>query len=246
MYPPRLPVLVFAALTCLPAIQPQRVHAEWWSRAPTDFEECADAAEKSATKEEKTAALAQCNAKFAGRRKPGGGYAYYDFMQDRSFDIAGPNPTPDEQKFIDQQYTQYLERQRHANMSSAMMTRPQPQDLQRASLKDLNVRAAIEPPKPTVPALPPQRPVKPPAAAQAAMAPVGTAVAPAGTPEARARAKAAQCAKGVVRDSFSCNFPVLSEKLDELKKMLAGPGQSQAQGQLATAPKAPKRADIRN
>ena len=43
-------------------------------------------------------ALAECNAKFAGRRKPGGGYAYYDFMQDRTFDIAGPNPTPEEQK----------------------------------------------------------------------------------------------------------------------------------------------------
>ena len=40
----------------------------------------------------KTASLAECNAKFAGRRKPGGGYTYFDFMQNRSFDIAGPEP----------------------------------------------------------------------------------------------------------------------------------------------------------
>ena len=82
-----------------------RASAQWWNRAPVDFEECAEAAGKLATKEEKSAALAECNAKFAGRRKPGGGYTYYDFMQDRSFDIAGPNPTPEEQRHIDEQYT---------------------------------------------------------------------------------------------------------------------------------------------
>lgn len=239
MYRPRLPILVFAALTCLPAAQPQRAHAEWWSRSPTDFEECADAAEKSASKEEKTAALAQCNAKFAGRRKPGGGYVYYDFMQDRSFDIAGPNPTPDEQKFIDQQYTQYLERQRHSNMSSAMMSRPQPQELQ-PTLREMTARAAIEPPKPAMPAPPPQpRPAKPPAAAAQGGVPP-----PASTAEARARIKAAQCAKdGGRRDSFSCNFPVLSEKLDELKRMFTGPRETAA---APPAAKAPKRADARN
>src|SRR4051794_16343456 len=196
-------------------MQPQRAHADWWSRSPTDFEECADAAEKSATKEEKTAALAQCNAKFAGRRKPNGGYVYYDFMQDRSFDIAGPNPTPEEQKFIDQQYTQYLERQRHANMSSAMMSRPQPQDIQPTLLRDMTARAAIEPPKPAMPSPPPQRPSKPPAAPQAGPMPPPAAP-PGANAEARARLKVAQCAKdGWRRDSFSCNFPVLSEKLDE-------------------------------
>ena len=89
--------------------------AQWWKRAPVDFEECADAAEKAANKTEKTAALADCNAKFAGRRKPGGGYSYYDFLQDRTFDIAGPNPTPEEQKRIDESYTAYLANQRRSN-----------------------------------------------------------------------------------------------------------------------------------
>jgi len=75
------------------ALHLSRASAQWWHRAPADFEDCAVAAEKAASKEEKSAALAECSAKFAGRRKPGGGYTYYDFMQDRSFDIAGPNPT---------------------------------------------------------------------------------------------------------------------------------------------------------
>jgi hypothetical protein len=30
-------------------------------------------------------------------------------MQDRSFDIAGPNPTADERKQIDQEYMKYLD-----------------------------------------------------------------------------------------------------------------------------------------
>jgi hypothetical protein len=107
------------AIGGLAALQPARVSAEWWSRAPVDFEECADNAEKLATKEARTDALAECNAKFAGRRKPGGGYTYYDFMQDRTFDIAGPNPTAEEQKYIDEQYALFLEKQRRKNIAAA-------------------------------------------------------------------------------------------------------------------------------
>ena len=100
-------------------LAPVRCDAQWWRSAPVDFESCADVAEKASTKEEKTAKLAECNAKFAGRRKPGGGYTYYDFMQDRTFDIAGPNPTPEEQKKIDEQYTAYLERERRNHIAAA-------------------------------------------------------------------------------------------------------------------------------
>ena len=81
---PRLSVLLIAALAGCMVLQPWRAHAQWWSLAPADFEACADVAEKAPTKEEKKAALTRCNAKFAGRRKPGGGYTYYDFMQDRT------------------------------------------------------------------------------------------------------------------------------------------------------------------
>jgi hypothetical protein len=182
---------------------PVRVSAQWWSRAPVDFEECADAAEKAATKEDKTAALAECNAKFAGRRKPGGGYAYYDFMQDRTFDIAGPNPTPEEQKFIDQQYTVYLENQRRNSIAAALTAKqqqqqespqqelpqqePPQQDVQQASLKSDIPRVPI----------PVERPTR---SQQAAY---------------DARLRAANCAK----HTFSCEWPKLSESLNELKKL---------------------------
>lgn len=61
-----------------------------------------------------------CSARFAARRKAGGGYSYYDFMQDRKFDIAGPNPTADERKAIDRQYITYLEGQRREAISEAL------------------------------------------------------------------------------------------------------------------------------
>ena len=64
-----------------------------------------------------------CNAKFAGRRKSGGGYTYYDFMQGRSFDIAGPNPTAEERKHIDREYIQFLDAQRLEAESQKAKTR---------------------------------------------------------------------------------------------------------------------------
>ena len=87
------------AIVCGMVLVSAQAGAGWWSRAPADFEDCAASAEKNATSaEDKDKRLTACEAKFAGRRKPGGGYTYYDFMQNRHFDIAGPNPTAEEQK----------------------------------------------------------------------------------------------------------------------------------------------------
>jgi hypothetical protein len=124
---------------------PSRAMAQWWSRAPADFEECADKAEKATTKEDKASQLAACSAKFAGRRKIGGGYTYYDFMQNRNFDIAGPNPTPEEQKKIDEQYTAFLEQERRKRISAAFAAKQQL--LQQASLTNVKVPLPPEPPR---------------------------------------------------------------------------------------------------
>jgi hypothetical protein len=70
-----------------------------------DFEECAEWAQKMSLGTERVTRIMDCGARFAGRRKVGGGYAYYDLLQNRSFDIAGPNPTTDERIRI---YTQYM------------------------------------------------------------------------------------------------------------------------------------------
>src|SRR5580700_7487952 len=123
-------------------LAPAQARAQWWgTRTPADFEECADLAEKAESKEAKTAALSECNAKFAGRRKPGGGYSYFDFMQNRNFDIAGPNPTPEEQKQIDEQYAVYLENQRRRNIAAAFAAKQQ-QLQQQASLTGESDHAA--------------------------------------------------------------------------------------------------------
>ncbi|WP_430649223.1 hypothetical protein [Bradyrhizobium viridifuturi] len=191
-----LAVAIFAAAF---ALVPISAYAQWWRSAPKDFEDCADLAEKAKTKQDKTAQLADCNAKFAGRRKPGGGYTYYDFMQDRSFDIAGPNPTPDEQKKIDQEYTGYLEKERRSSIAAAFnakqlerQEKPQerPPELQQASLHS-------EPAKVPVPAA---KPVKP----RVAAVPI---------PEPRPRVRS--CVKG----TFSCDWPRLSDGLNDLKKL---------------------------
>src|SRR6476660_1759117 len=128
----RLSALAVAAIAGCIALASSRTEAQWWRSASKDFEDCADRAEKAKSKEEKTSQLADCNAKFAGRRKAGGGYTYYDFMQDRSFDIAGPNPTAEEQKKIDQQYTAYLDGQRRDNIANAFAAKQQQEALQPA------------------------------------------------------------------------------------------------------------------
>ena len=177
-------------------LAPSHAQAQWWKRAPVDFEACADAAEKATTKSEKTAALADCNAKFAGRRKAGGGYSYYDFLQDRTFDIAGPNPTPEEQKKIDESYTAYLANQRRSDEAAQATARQQreQQEQQVQQLQRVALRTEVE----RVPV-----PVERPKVQQAAIG------------DARPRPKGAPCTKG----SFSCEWPRLSESLNDLKKL---------------------------
>ena len=61
---------------------------------------------------ERVARIMDCGARFAGRRKVGGGYVYYDLLQNRSFDIAGPNPTANERERILAEYRRFLDLER--------------------------------------------------------------------------------------------------------------------------------------
>ncbi|HEY0567862.1 MAG TPA: hypothetical protein VGD13_06985 [Xanthobacteraceae bacterium] len=142
----RQTALIVAALAACIVLAPSRAQAQWWSSKPADFEACADAAEKIAAKEARTAALSECHSKFAGRRKTGGGYTYFDFMQNRHFDIAGPNPTPEEQKHIDEQYTAYLDNQRRSTIAAAFAAKQQQVQLQQASLRTEKVPVPVEAP----------------------------------------------------------------------------------------------------
>jgi hypothetical protein len=55
-------------------------------------------------------------------------------MQDRSFDIAGPNPTAEESGRIDREYIGYLDMQRHENVAAAELAKRQDKQL-RADLE---------------------------------------------------------------------------------------------------------------
>jgi hypothetical protein len=188
---PRQSALLLAAIAGCAALTPLCADAQWWSRGPADFEECADLAEKAASKEARTSALVACNAKFAGRRKPGGGYTYFDFMQNRSFDIAGPNPTPQEQKQIDQQYIVHLDRQRRST-AAEFAAKQQQEQLQQATFRTETEKTPLPREKPK---------------------------SSAATNDLRSRTRTANCAQ----HAFSCEWPRLSESINELKKALFGP-----------------------
>lgn len=144
MVPSRKNALWPVALICCVALIPSRSSAQWWTAAPADFEDCAERADSaSGSKDARTSLIAACESKFAGRRKPGGGYTYYDFMQNRSFDIAGPNPTADEQRKIDEHYTVYLEQHRHSIIRAAFAEKQRQQ--QQAMLEIDQQRSATAP-----------------------------------------------------------------------------------------------------
>jgi hypothetical protein len=118
-----------------------------------DFEECVEQVEaRSPDNDERRALTTACNARFAGRRKAGGGYTYYDFMQNRNFDIAGPNPTAEERKQIDREYMGFLDTQRREAIS-AELAKKQNEQLQ------ADLESAHQPVGPPMMLLPRKRPI---------------------------------------------------------------------------------------
>jgi hypothetical protein len=72
---------------------------QWWPQhSPQDFEQCTEQAEQcteqaestSSSQDERMTLLAQCGKQFVGRRKTGGGYTYYDFLQNYAWRCAPP------------------------------------------------------------------------------------------------------------------------------------------------------------
>jgi hypothetical protein len=119
-------------------------------RSARDFEECAEQVRANLPSDDQRALMTDCNVRFAGRRKAGGGYTYYDFMQDRNFDIAGPNPTAEERQQIDRAYMAFLDAQRREAISAELVRR-QNEQLQ-ANLEA--VRQPVGPPMVITPSNP--------------------------------------------------------------------------------------------
>lgn len=237
----RLPALLVAAIALGAIALPSHARAQWWSsREPVDYEDCAARAEKTTEAKQRDKDIAACEARFAGRRKPGGGYTYYDFMQDRSFDIAGPNPTADEQREIDQHYTAFLDQNRRSIIAAAFARKQR--ELTEAKL-------AVEPPAPAKSAVKPQstkpatksveaaatasappadappRPVEmasltPP---QASPAPVRATPIPTPRPSAAAQRAAAAKKRENCQPSLSCGWARFTDGVSNLTSSLFGP-----------------------
>ncbi len=207
----RASTLLTAIFVACVVLTPLRAQAQWWSSKPADFEACADIAEKAATKEEKASRLGDCHSKFAGRRKPGGGYTYFDFMQNRHFDIAGPNPTTEEQKKIDEEYIAYLEQERRSTIAAAFTARQR--QVQQASLKSEVEKVPV----------PRGNPARQHAATgeprSGDLRPGEMRSGDLRSGDLRSRTRATNCAK----NSFSCEWPRLSEGIKDIKKLFNPP-----------------------
>jgi hypothetical protein len=124
---------------------------------PKDYEACVEQIQATPpSNNEQGVVTMNCSARFAARRKPGGGYTYYDFMQDRKFDIAGPNPTAEERKQIDREYMGFLDAQRREAVSAELAMRQN--ERLRTDLD--NARQPVGPPIMLTPLNPPPKATK--------------------------------------------------------------------------------------
>ncbi len=106
---------------------------KWHPFAPKDYEGCAERAARDAkSKDALSILISVCRSDFKGRRKAGGGYGYYDECQGRSFDIMGPNPTPDEMKFIKDECSAYLDLKSRIEAEEAEAQRKAQKEAQQA------------------------------------------------------------------------------------------------------------------
>jgi hypothetical protein len=171
---------------------------QWWpQRSPQDFEQCIEQAEStSSSQDERMTLLAQCGKQFVGRHKAGGGYTYYDFLQNRNFDIAGPNPTMNELRYFDEQYTSYLDAQRREAVAAALAEKQN--RMAQPGFQDNRVASSISPPGPPV------------------------VIAPTNVPIPRARSSVVQLS-GLCEDaSLSCNWTKFSAGIKKFFESNAG------------------------
>jgi len=196
-------ILLQVAILLGVVMTPARSHAQWWSsREPVDFEDCVEAAEKAtASKDARAPLLAQCDAKFAGRRKPGGGYTYFDFMQNRHFDIAGPNPSAEELKKMDEHYTAFLDQRKRSIIAAAFAAK----QLQQGQTQ--------------VPTAAEQKRAQPVAKPIATAKPHAQAKPLTATHEPRVRPKRDGC-RG---DALSCNWSKFAAGIKSFQRTLLGP-----------------------
>jgi hypothetical protein len=138
---------VATAIICCAVSGSTWLSVQWWPQQH-DFEQCSEEAERTASsKDERASFIARCDKQSVGRRKMGGEYTYFDFLQNRHFDITGPNPTPRELKHFDEEYTLYLDAQRRDEITAAIAEK-QSQKAQIDFQNDQHSTGPVSPPGP--------------------------------------------------------------------------------------------------
>jgi hypothetical protein len=142
---------VVILLVCCGLVLSTWLAAQWRpSPAPRDYEQCSESALRAtSSKDERALAVTECDKQFTGRRRAGGGYTYYDFLQDRHFDIVGPNPTPEELKSFDEAYVAYL----NAQPRDPVAASPADTQRQKAEAAFQADRSSVSPASPVGPPL---------------------------------------------------------------------------------------------
>ena len=118
--------IIAIALACSAVGGATWISDRWWvQQNPQDFEQCSEEVERAtSSNDERNALIAKCRTQFVGRRDIGGGYTFFDFLQNRKFHIAGPNPTPAELKYFDQQYMLFLDAQARDESAASLPEQP--------------------------------------------------------------------------------------------------------------------------
>ena len=66
----------------------------WNLFGPKDFESCQEEAARDAkSKDALSILIDSCDSNYPARRKPQGGYYYYDFETKKYYDVSGPKPS---------------------------------------------------------------------------------------------------------------------------------------------------------
>jgi hypothetical protein len=105
--------LLTAIIAVSVSIPYHEAHAQLLSIfGPKDYEDCAERAAKDAKTNNALSILLQnCNTSFPARRKPGGGYVYYEEVSQTYLDVSGPRLSKADKKLIEQHISDAVKRE---------------------------------------------------------------------------------------------------------------------------------------
>ena len=206
----RLLLQIVAVAGCV-ALAPVRAQAQWWRSAPADFEDCADAAEKAADQGREGVETLRMQRQI--RRPPQAGRRLHLFRFHAEPDFRYRGPEPDAGRAEEDRRGIYrLSGKRAAQQHRRRVLRETATASAAAAEGAAGLADGLRPPQRCRCRWRARSSSRPRTNAQ--------------------RIRAANCA----RDSFSCEWPRLSESLNDLKKLFGGSSAGQGEAKLTAKP----------